>query len=216
MTRLILPAFILAAVCASACAPLERSRNLGDPRVPAKTLAQQVCAECHGVTGHATSPNFPNLAAQQRDYLVAQLKDFRSHGRLDPPGYEYMWGLSRHLSDGQITGLSDYFAAQPSGPVHAKGALESPLVAAGRALYQKGAAERGVQACSECHGEHAEGDAQSPRLAGQHKNYLVRQLIVFRRTDQRPAGADMKEAAHSLTEADIRALAAYLHTEPGS
>ena len=80
------------------CTNLERSRSLSDPATPAKTIALQVCSNCHGVAGNAKSPNFPNLAAQRPDYVVEQLTAFRGHGRLDPAGFEYMWGLSRSLT----------------------------------------------------------------------------------------------------------------------
>ena len=39
------------------------------------------------------------------------MKEFRSHNRLDPAGFEYMWGLSRSLTDEQIEGR-DRFCAQ--------------------------------------------------------------------------------------------------------
>ncbi|HYL49535.1 MAG TPA: c-type cytochrome, partial [Stellaceae bacterium] len=33
-----------------------------------------VCSSCHGLRGKSVSPTFPNLAGQQKDYIVAQLK----------------------------------------------------------------------------------------------------------------------------------------------
>ena len=82
------------------------------PNISGTTLAQQVCSNCHGVDGNSVSPNFPNLAAQQKDYMVAELDEFRKHSRVDPAGFEYMWGLSHHLTDKQIGELAAYFAAQ--------------------------------------------------------------------------------------------------------
>ena len=96
------------------CGNLERSRDLANPSVSATTLAQQVCSNCHGLTGVAVSPNFPNLAGQVEAYVVAQLKEFKSHSRQDPAGFEYMWGLSRSLTEDQITGLAAYYARQPA------------------------------------------------------------------------------------------------------
>ena len=54
------------------CSSIENSRDLANPNVPAKALAQQVCSLCHGINGQSTSPNFPNLAAQQPTYFMAQ------------------------------------------------------------------------------------------------------------------------------------------------
>ena len=84
------------------CANPERSRDLGNPAIAGSVLAQQTCSMCHGVTGVATSPNFPNLAGQTEGYVVAQLTEFRSHSREDPAGFEYMWGIARRLTDAQI------------------------------------------------------------------------------------------------------------------
>jgi cytochrome c553 len=214
MRHLILPALVLSA--AVGCAPLERSRNLNDPQVPPKALAQQICASCHGINGQATSPNFPNLAAQPRDYIVAQLKGFRTPGRSDPPGFEYMWGISKHLTDDQIEGLADYFSSQPSPTARAAPARDDAVVEVGRKLFQNGIPDREVPACSACHGDHAQGAGQFPRLAGQHSDYLTKQLVVFQRTNQRPSGAVMKAVSHNLSDADIRAVATYLQSEPGS
>jgi len=193
-------------IAAAACSNLPRSRDLGNPEVSGATLARQVCSNCHGVTGDSISPNMPKLAAQQREYLSAQLRGFRSHSRRDPAGFEYMWGISRSLTDKQIEELADYYAAQTMARA------VSPVSAneRGHALFAAGAPDRGVPPCSSCHGDQGQGNGKFPRLAGQHADYLVKQLTVFQRTDERPEGAIMKVVAHALTRDDIEAAAAYL------
>jgi cytochrome c553 len=70
------------AAIATGCTTAENSsRNLGDPSVHGKTLAEQVCSDCHGVTGNSVNPTFPRLAGQQEWYLIAQLKQFRGHNQ---------------------------------------------------------------------------------------------------------------------------------------
>ena len=197
----------LAATFAAACAPIERSRNLADPAVPAATLAQQVCSNCHGMDGNSVSPNFPRLAAQPPGYLEAQLKLFRSHDRADPAGFVYMWGLSRHLTDAQIEGLARYFAAQKPA---ANRAVGGALAERGRDIFEHGIPDHNVPACSGCHGAHGEGVADFPRLAGQHSDYVMKQLGVFQyRAEQRPDAGPMKMVAHELTPDNVRAVAAY-------
>lgn len=188
------------------CAPLERSRAIGSDEVPALTLAQQVCSSCHGVTGNSISPAFPKLAGQQHDYLVTQLAEFKSHNRSDPNGTRYMWGFAR-LSAAQAEGLATYFSRQrasvgPAGPPE--------QVAEGARLFHEGVPQSGVPMCSTCHGPYAEGNGSFPRLAGQHADYLAKQLMIFRSTDQRPAGVAMKQIAHDLNDRQILALSAYL------
>ena len=201
---------VLAASLLAACANPTRSRDLGNPEIAGPVLAQQACSLCHGTRGVSTSPNFPNLAAQQPDYLASQLKGFRGHSRQDPEGFEYMWGVARQLTDDQIAGIAAYYAAQP--PAHQSPEGSAEQVALGRTLFTEGATDRGVPACSTCHGDKGQGMAAFPRIAGQHADYIAKQLLVFQRTDQRPEGAVMKVIAHSLTPADIANAAAYLQT----
>ena len=123
----------LAALCLlGACAYPSRSRALGDPGVPARALAEQVCSNCHGLRGVSASDNFPNLAAQQPEYVTAELRSLRERHRHDPGGYVYMWGIARGLTDAQIDGLAAYYAAQPA-PPPAPAALDDPR--AGRTLF---------------------------------------------------------------------------------
>lgn len=200
-------------LCAG-CANPDRSRDVANPAIPAVTLARQVCSNCHGLKGSSESPNFPNLAGQTETYIAAQLKGFRSHGRRDPAGFEYMWGLSRSLTDEQIRGLAAYYAAQT--PKTRRSEATSAMLEAGKSIYTNGVAAKGVPACSACHGLQAKGNDNYPRLAGQHADYLMKQLQVFQRTDDRPEGSIMKTVAHELTPDNIRDVAAYLQALPGT
>jgi len=196
----------------SACSSPERSRNLNDASIPVGTTALQVCANCHGAKGVSTSPNFPNLAAQTQPYIVKQLTAFRSHGRSDPEGYEYMWGLSAHLTDAQIDGLAGYFS-QLSPPPGNQDQFGTPaMLKEGQIIFEQGIAAAGVPTCTACHGAHAEGNDLFPRLAGQHADYLVKQLKVFQLTDQRPDGVAMKAVTHNLTPENMLNVAAYLES----
>jgi cytochrome c553 len=205
---------IAVAAVATGCATAERSRNLNDPAVAPATLAQQVCSNCHGLDGNSVSPNFPRLAGQTSAYLTAQLTEFRSHDRADPAGFEYMWGLSRHLTDAQIKGLAAYFSSQRPTVNAMASAPPAERVAAGREIFTKGVPGHNIPPCSTCHGPSAQGHDTFPRLAGQHEDYLVKQLTVFKKTNERPSGAVMKTVAHDLTADNIRAVAAYLQSLP--
>ena len=200
-------ALILAALSVGCTTTKERSRNLADPSVSGKVLALQVCSNCHGIDGNSINPNFPRLSGQQEQYFIAQLKEFKSHDRLDPAGFEYMWGLSRQLTDQQIKDLAAYFAEQKSTPVVS---TDAKLAGDGKQIFDKGVPTLNIPACATCHGAEGRGAGSFPRLANQHADYLVKQLKVFQRTDQRPEGSVMKLIAHSLTEQDMEAVASYL------
>ena len=202
----------VASVISVGCANTERSRDLANPKVSATTLAQQVCSNCHGLTGNAVSPNFPNLAAQTAPYFVGQLNAFKSHNRHDPAGFEYMWGLSRSLTEDQINGLAAYYASQVPDSQKIEG--DQSRLEAGKSIFTSGVPATGVPACSGCHGAQGQGNATFPRLAGQHADYLIKQLVVFQRTDERPEGPIMKTVAHELTRQDIEDVASYLQALP--
>ena len=197
------------------CANPGRSRDLGNPNIDATVLAQQVCSNCHGMTGNAVSPNFPNLAGQVEPYVVAQLNAFKSRNRRDQAGFEYMWGLSRDLSDKQIAGLAAYYASQSAQPSPRAGTAAQ--IEAGRLLFETGAADNDKQVppCAGCHGSKGLGQGAFPRLAGQHSDYVVKQLAGFQRTDDRPDSAVMKVVAHNLTGQNIVDVASYVQSLGG-
>jgi len=199
---------LVGAALVAACANPSRSRDLANPAVAAVVLAQQVCSNCHGLDGVSVSPNFPVLAAQTPEYIEAQLKEFRSHDRADPAGFEYMWGLSRKLTDEQIAGLAKYYASQP--PARGIAAGDAARREAGAAIFAAGVPAKNIPPCQSCHGDKGQGNAAFPRLAGQHADYVEKQLIVFQRTDQRPSGAVMKTIVHDLSGDDLHSVAGYV------
>ena len=201
MNKFLLALAVGSLALAAGCSNLERSRDLANPRVSPAVTAVQVCSICHGLDGNSESPNFPRLAGQQPAYLIAQLENFRSHHRADPPGFEYMWGISGKLSDDQIKGLAEYFSKQ------------IPLSNAAVAAQQMTAGKAIAGGCSGCHGEKGQGMATFPRLANQHQDYLVKQLHVFQETEGRP-GTPMKEVTHSLTNEEMQAVAGFLQAFP--
>jgi len=208
MQRLALPLSIAVVALGAGCANLERSRNVADANVSGKTLAQQVCSNCHGIDGNSVSPNFPNLAAQQKAYLANQLEGFRKPGRSDPAGFEYMWGLSHHLTDKQIGELAEYFAAQK---LISPGAGKPLQAAKGKQIFEDGLPAQSIPPCKSCHGEQGQGtEGVPPRIAHQHADYIVKQLDVFQRTNQRPAGPAMQVVAHVLTKQNMEDVAQYL------
>jgi len=66
--------------------------------------------------------------------------------------------------------------------------------------------------CQHCHG--LEGEASNvlyPRLAGQHKNYIIKQLHDFRSLKRK---GTMNDMARDLTDPEIVALADYFSSKP--
>jgi len=80
---------------AASCHDIEHSRRTDDPAVGGRTIALQVCSNCHGANGVSVSPAFPKLAGQQREYLINQLTDLMSRARSDPHATCRKWKSDR-------------------------------------------------------------------------------------------------------------------------
>jgi cytochrome c553 len=171
--------------------------------------ANDVCSKCHGPGGASQSALFPRLAGQQAAYIDQELKLFRDRGRGDPHARAYMWGIAGPLSDGQIKGLAEYFAMQP--PVKGEPAGDAALAAQGKDIFEKGVPARDIPVCADCHGKNAEGNDGIPRLAGQHRDYLVIQMQQFRGLLRE--NETMHDNTKNLTDDDIRAVAEYLSSQ---
>jgi cytochrome c553 len=69
--------------------------------------------------------------------------------------------------------------------------------------------------CSICHGQGLKGVGNTPRLAGDHPNYIARQLYGFKSGDSNGAAAAlMKPVVANLGDDDILNLAAYIASLP--
>lgn len=178
-------------------------------RAHAQRIAITVCGTCHGPEGNSTNPKYPRLAGQNANYLAAQLKAFRAQTRGDPDAIGYMWGMASQLDDDTIQALAAYYAGHKAEP-SASGS--SPTITRGRQIYEQGVAAQGVPACASCHGPNAHGLQDFPRLAGQHAQYVLKQLASFQSNMRNVA--IMHGVAQNLNLGDMDAVAAFLETQP--
>jgi cytochrome c553 len=175
----------------------------------AERVAITVCGTCHGPQGNNTQPKFPRLAGQNAGYLATQLKAFRSQARGDPDAISYMWGMAAELDDDTIAALAAYYAAQK--PEASPGG-DAAAIARGREIYQQGIPAEGVPACSSCHGADAHGTQEFPRLAGQHAEYILKQLASFQSNMRKVA--IMHGVAQNLRRPEMESVAAFLAAQP--
>jgi cytochrome c553 len=197
-----------AAVCVMISAPVG-AQGAPTPPQQAPQLAVAVCGTCHGVDGNSINPMFPRLAGQHAWYIEQQLKEFRAETRGDPYAIAYMWGMANQLSNPTIAALAKYFSSQTPGPgtPHPAAILDR-----GRAIFEHGIPTQGVPACAACHGPQALGSAQFPRLAGQHAQYIMKQLQSFQ--DNMRKVAIMHGVAQTLHRSQMRDVADYLESLP--
>jgi len=172
---------------------------------PAAAFAAKACAACHGRDGNSISPFFPRLAGQRAQYVEAQLKSFRDKTRADPPAVAYMWGMASQLDDEMIRELAAFYESQAP---HTAQARQVELLSAGKDIYEHGLSARNVPDCQSCHGAAAQGVGANPRLAGQHPEYLVKQLTFFK-TRLRRNDPVMPAVCANMTFEQMEAVAVY-------
>lgn len=200
---------ILMGLALLANAGLARAQEPGETTGQAAVkVAVGTCAICHGPEGNSIMPKFPKLAGQRENYLVAQLKAFRSQARGDADALGYMWGMAAPLDDDMINELARYYASRKSTPGKAS---EGAALARGGEIYQRGVASEGIPACASCHGANAEGQGDYPRLAGQHAEYSIKQLYSFR--NQMRNVAIMHGIAREMKIGEMEAIAEYLQSK---
>jgi cytochrome c553 len=173
-----------------------------------KALVNNACSKCHGEYGVSISPIFPILAAQLPGYIEAELKLFRLRGRSDPRGRAFMWGIARGLTDEQIKGVAQYFSSQPA--VKGSGTSNPALADKGKVMYENGAPDRDIEACTVCHGHSGEGVNTQPRLAGQHPDYVSIEMFQYRKGLRE--NKVMQHVTEKMTDDEIAAVVDYVST----
>ena len=195
---------IAAAVVALVSVTSALAADYGDP-AKAQSIANQICAACHGADGNSPLPMNPTLAGQHPEYLFKQLNEFTSGNRNNV----VMMGMVAGLSAEDMRNLSAYYATEKLSEPAAK---DKDLVTQGRKLFRGGNLATGVAACAGCHSPNGAGiPSQYPRLAGQHPEYVVTQLKAFRAGGRANDTNNMMRAvAARLTDKEIAAVAEYL------
>jgi cytochrome c553 len=177
------------------------------PAADLRPAITQNCARCHGVDGRGRGPGaLPRLAGQRWEYIAGSLEAYargeRHSGIMEP--------VAANLGADEMQAIARYYAALP--PVdEAAGAVDAMLIQQGREIAERGAPERLVPACNECHGPGTERNPNYPRLAGQHADYIAQQLGLFK-GDRRGGTAYrriMLKFAGQLTAEQVEAVAAY-------
>ena len=162
-----------------------------------------VCAACHGPDGNSMIPANPKLAQQHPEYLVKQLKEFKSGKRANA----IMSGMVASLSEDDMRNIAYWLASKKAKPSFAKDKSSALL---GERIFRGGIADRQVPACAGCHGPTGSGiPSQYPRIAGQHADYAVAQLLAFR-DGVRLNNAQMTGVVAKMNDREIKAVSDYI------
>lgn len=162
--------------------------------VPAKAA---VCAACHGVEGRSTQAAYPILAGQTARYMYLELRDYQEGRRSNP----LMTPMAAGLTRDEMHELADYFAGQ-------KPPVQSFAPDPAKAALGKAKADETL--CTMCHLGGFAGQNEVPRVAGQHYDYIVKQLTDFKARNRTNDAGSMTSVAGTLSAQDIENLAHYI------
>ena len=165
--------------------------------VEAGRTKAEACIACHGPGGNSVQPLFPILAGQTTRYLYLQLKDFKEGRRSEPQMQPFIDKLSRQ----DMFDLAAFFAAQKPRP---------PAFKPDPARVARGKVKADEVLCTMCHLGGFKGQNEIPRVAGQHYEYIVKQLKDFKVSKRTNDAGNMVSVSKTLSERDIEDLAHYL------
>lgn len=172
----------------------EALRRVGD--VEQGKAAYEVCAACHLPSGSGRPDGaFPQLAGQHQTVLIKQIADIRA-GRRDNP---IMAPFAARLADPQeLADVAAYIQTLPIPSGNGKG--PGTNLATGDQLYQRD--------CMQCHGRHGEGNEEKfyPVLAGQHYEYMLRQIRDIAGGRRRNANPDMVKVVRDYKDEELQAV----------
>ena len=162
---------------------------------PSHSMLGDACAGCHGTSGLSASP-MPIIAGLPREYLRQTLLDYRSNKRPST----IMGRIARGYSEEEIDQLADYFASQEWVSPPQQEALDEQLVSQGKKLHKRG--------CKTCHKDNGRfQDDETPRLAGQWRDYLKIVFEEYWRPERRMPHLFMSVAVSELEMKELEALA---------
>jgi cytochrome c553 len=139
-----------------------------------RAVAEQNCAECHGMDGVATDPSRPHLAAQRTIYLHRALQAYQAHERRS----DVMNHAAGFLNDEALLAVSAYYSNLAPAP--ATDAHEAAAAAVKDAGDPFAEIRGSMQKCVKCHG--AEGNSSAsgmPNLTAQDPDYFVSSMEAY-------------------------------------
>ena len=183
----------------------------GDAKAGEAKIA--MCIGCHGIHGYQASfpevYKVPMISGQGAKYITAALNAYKKGERKHPS----MRGIADTLSDQDIADVAAYYEAH--GKVEgaaAPAAAPAPSAKVAELLTKGG--------CVACHGDNFNKpiDPSYPKVAGQHADYLFVALKSYKTEGNATwgrANGIMGGIAKQFSNAELKELAAYVHSLPG-
>ena len=188
----------------------------------------QACMACHAADGAGDgSGAYPRLTGQPAWYLYKQLVDYATGTRPNA----IMTPIAQALLEEEMEAVSAYYAVVEAPYPDFPELVFDTSLQWGAQLASAGSEEKGIPACSNCHGAQGMGVPPSvPYLAGQYAEYIALQLELWKQGVRDNDALNVMHAiAVKMTREDMIAVGRYYErvrpfgnagrlptTEPGS
>ncbi len=183
------------------------------------------CFACHGINGVSLNPEFPSLAGQNKNYIIKQLKAFKSGDRKSP----IMAPMVARLDEDDMEAVAEYFSSKKAGGAETiKKGYEGAASAIDTSAVKKAESPTGVelsekdfesskeiyfQRCAGCHGVLRKGATGKPLTTDitlERGTEYLKTFIAYGSAGGMPAWGQ----TNVLSEQEIEVMAKYLQNEP--
>jgi len=175
-------ALLLAASLAGSGAAPALAQDAAADAAAKRLYMTKTCIACHGRDGKKAIQDYPDVAGQRADYIIAQIKDILDGKRLGSPdgtGNPRAKGMrgalidpngNRRITDDEIAQIARWLAAQePRKPEPPAEPMADPRKAQAAKLY--------AETCEACHGKTGREPQEGfPAIAGQKAAYVLVQM----------------------------------------
>jgi cytochrome c553 len=171
-----------------------------------RAIAEQSCAECHGVDGLSIEDGVPHLASQHADYLYAQLRAYKDGRRKKAQ----MRRAIQAFNDEALRNVAAYYFSLdlPYTPDPQQAAGSAAQRASMDDVSPEEAGKAASTGCASCHGKDGNSILPGmPSLAGQNLEYLVNATKAYREASRKDPM--MRPAVALLNDDTIDNLALY-------
>ncbi len=223
-----LKGLVIAAAIAAAPWIVEANPARADDTAPAavdaaaakKLYLRRSCIACHGKDGQKAIQDYPALAGQRADYMVAQIEDILSGKRVGSPdasGNPRAKGMrgalvapdgSRRITEDEVKAISGWLATLAPPPIEAVATpLEPDKATAAAAMF--------AEKCEACHGAAGREPLEGyPRIAGQKHVYVLAQMKDIKSKARSNGQSEaMQTILDDVSDADMELLAAFVSAQ---
>ena len=168
----------------------------------------QACMSCHAADGAGDgSGAYPRLTGQPAWYLYKQLVDYATGARPN----SIMTPIAQAMLEEEMEAVAAYYSVVEAPYPEFPELIFDTSLQWGAKLASAGSEEKGIPACSNCHGAQGMGVPPSvPYLAGQYAEYIALQLELWKEDVRDNDALNVMHAiAEKMTREDMIAVGRY-------